>query len=158
MFDFTMLWVWSTIAALTFLLVYIGLYAARWKKPDNTADDTALETVQEAEPKRTPGHWARIVLLSVLGLYAWLLLCLVSFFFFIFLIIAAPLAALILFVICLIRYIRIRRKQKRCPEEVDPAEVKFHRTCAIVFAALFAVILGVVLCLLFIPSGDVAFM
>ena len=166
MIDFTLLWIWLSIAGITFLLVYIGLYAARWEKSDETVvetaekptDETAVETVQETKPKRTPMQWVLRVLLFVLGIYAWLLLCVASFFFVLFLIIAGPLAVLILFMICLIRYIRIKRKQKRCPEEVSPEEVKFRKTCMIVYAVMLVVVLAVVFCLLFIPSCDIAYM
>ena len=154
MIDLFLLLIWLSLAAITFLLVYIGLFTAKWEKPDETTE----ETVQETKPKRTLWQWVVTVLLVVSGLLALGSFFLFQGFCFYSLILVSPIAGLILFVICLIRYIRVKRKQKRCPEEVSPEEVKFRKTCMIVFAVLFIVALAVVLCLLFLPSGDVAYM
>ncbi len=159
MIDLFLLLIYLSFAAMIFLLVYGGLYFASWQdKPNETTDETADETPQEAKPKRTLGQWVVTVLLVVSGILAWGSFLLLHGFSLYLLIFALPLATFILFVIFLIRYIRVKRKQKRYPEEVSPEEVKFRKTCLIVFAALLAVALAVVLCILFIPSGDVAYM
>lgn len=156
MIDFFLLLIYLSFAAMIFLLVYVGLYAAKWEKPDETADETAEETVQKS--KRTLGQWVVTVLLVVSGILALGSFFLLQGFSLYLLIFALPLATLILFAICLIRYIRVKRKQKRCPEEVSPEEVKFRKTCMIVYAVLLVVVLAVVFVLLSIPSGDVAYM
>jgi len=54
-----------------------------------------------------------------------------------------PIAAIILFFVCLIRYNRAKRTQQQSPEEISAEEVRFRKRCLILFSVLLGVALAV---------------
>lgn len=119
-----------------------------------TSNRKSCETTQQAKAERTRGQ--RIVdrLLLFAGVLS--LLCLLQSI--ILLIIALPVSAVIVFSVVLIRYIRARKKQKECPEEISVEELKLQKKLLIIFPAVVVVAMVALIGIIFLLLNAIPFM
>ncbi len=125
---------------ITFMIVCLALHIASNRKSN--------ETTQETKAERTRGQRLVNRLLLIAGIFS-LIFLLHSI---ILLIIALPVSAVIVFAILLTRYIRARKKQKNCPEEITVEELKYQKKLLLIFPAVLVVamvaLIGIIVLLL----------
>lgn len=119
-----------------------------------TSNRKSCETTQETKAERTRGQRLVNRLLLIAGVFS-LIFLLHSV---ILLIVALPVSAAIVFAILLIRYIRARKKQKECPEEISVEELRYQKKLLIIFPVVFVVAMAALVGIIVLLLNSISFM
>lgn len=144
MIDFDIL-AWSVVAAAIVFVACLGVCVI-WKKPDEAASKAGK---LRKRLLRISQVGLAIVVISMLALP--LIGVFVMFF-------GIPLSAVVLVILCLIRFFQVRIMRKKGTDAVRKEDGKALKVLLVLSIVFAVVVIAVLACFIFLPAGAIAFM